>query len=252
MEIRPKVTEYVRLRVLALRRAAAAAPPEEAAAPAPAAPLHSFGNASVVLSNAMKYLPNFFARGALSKLFFCFPDPQFKPSHHRRRIVSTQLLAEYAFALREGAHLYTITDVRDLHNWMAAHAAAHPFFERVGEAELAADPCVAVMMSYTEEGKKVARNHGDKFVAVFRRVAEAEAIARAEAAGSVWDEPRVDYRYEPAPSQKEYLRSLPPSARMPGWQSVEAAAAAAAVAAAAAAVAAGSGGGGIAVDGAGQ
>ena len=191
------------------------------AAADPAAPTHHFRNASVVKTNAMKWLPHFFARGSLTRLFFCFPDPQFKPSHHRRRIVNTELLAEYAFALREGALLYTITDVRDLHNWMAAHAAAHPFFERVSERELAADPCVGVMTTYTEEGRKVARNGGDKFVAVFRRVSEAAAVARAEAEAAAsgagfWHEPRVEYRYEPAPSQQQYVRSLPRAALQPG------------------------------------
>ena len=138
--------------------------------------------------------------GQLSKIFFCFPDPHFKRTNHRRRIVSTPLLAEYAYLLREGGLLYTITDVRDLHNWMAAHGDAHPAFERVLDSELAGDPCVAVMRTYTEEGIKVARNEGDKFVAVFRRLGERAATERANAlsGGDFWNEPKVAYEFSRA------------------------------------------------------
>ena len=49
------------------------------------------------------------------QMFFCFPDPHFKQKKHRRRIVNTTLLSEYAYYLTEGGLLYTITDVEDLH-----------------------------------------------------------------------------------------------------------------------------------------
>lgn len=52
----------------------------------------------------MKFLPNYFEKGQLSKMFFLFPDPHFKKVKHKWRIISTNLLAEYAFVLRpEGA-----------------------------------------------------------------------------------------------------------------------------------------------------
>ena len=40
---------------------------------------------------------------------------------------------------------------------------------RVTDEELEKDPCVKVMMEETEEGKKVSRNGGKKFVGVWRR-----------------------------------------------------------------------------------
>jgi tRNA (guanine-N7-)-methyltransferase len=49
-------------------------------------------------------------------------------------------------------------------------ARVRELFERVSDEELAADECVKVMREETEEGKKVARNQGPKFVAVFRRL----------------------------------------------------------------------------------
>ena len=46
-------------------------------------------------------------------------DPHFKAANHRRRIIQRTLLAEYAYLLRPGGLLYTITDVEDLGNWQA-------------------------------------------------------------------------------------------------------------------------------------
>lgn len=82
--------------------------------------------------------------------------------------------SEYAYVLRPGGIVYTITDVEDLHNWMVEHLAAHPAFERVPEAEQESDECVAVMREETEEGKKVTRNNGNKYVALFRRKEDPE------------------------------------------------------------------------------
>lgn len=37
----------------------------------------------------------------LCKMFFLFPDPHFKKTKHKWRIISSTLLAEYAYVLRE-------------------------------------------------------------------------------------------------------------------------------------------------------
>ena len=85
----------------------------------------------------MKYLPNFFRKGQLKKMFFLFPDPHFKKKRHKWRIINSTLLAEYAYVLAAGGLVYTITDVVALHEWMVEHLGAHPLFERVADAELA-------------------------------------------------------------------------------------------------------------------
>ncbi|WYZ35613.1 hypothetical protein EsH8_X_000260 [Colletotrichum jinshuiense] len=155
LEIRTSVTEYVQERVKALR-----VQNQEAGL---------YQNISCLRANSMKFLPNFFKKAQLSKIFICFPDPHFKARKHKARIVSTTLNSEYAFALRPGGIVYTITDVETLHQWMVDHFTAHPSFERVSEEEQEADECVRVMKSETEEGKKVTRNQGQKYVALFRR-----------------------------------------------------------------------------------
>ncbi|OKL59987.1 tRNA (guanine-N(7)-)-methyltransferase [Talaromyces atroroseus] len=252
LEIRSQVTEYVKARVVALRnqqeklRAASSSStsPSETTKPdtndsattneqdlpedAPALPDSTqqattlvpggYQNISALRANTMKFLPRFFRRHQLSKIFICFPDPHFKARKHKARIISSSLNAEYAFVLKPGGFLYTITDVEEYHYWILRHfgvqntrtttttkednnsqdenatpasaddvedeeddedansgvARVRELFERVSDEELAKDECVRVMREETEEGKKVARNNGPKFVAVFRRLPDPE------------------------------------------------------------------------------
>jgi tRNA (guanine-N7-)-methyltransferase len=160
MEIRTSVTEYVQEKVRALRAQNATGTATD----------YNYQNVACIRANTMKFLPNFFSKAQLSKIFLCFPDPHFKQRKHKARIVSYTLNSEYAYVLRPGGIVYTITDVEDLHNWMVEHFEKHPSFERVGEEEQERDVCVDVMRSETEEGKKVERNNGMKFVALFRRL----------------------------------------------------------------------------------
>jgi tRNA (guanine-N7-)-methyltransferase len=130
----------------------------------------SYQNIACLRANTMKFLPNFFHKAQLDKIFLCFPDPHFKARKHKARIVSAQLNSEYAYVLRPGGIVYTITDVRDLHEWMVSHFDKHQGFERIGDDEVETDVCVQVMRNETEEGKKVERNGGEKLVACYRRV----------------------------------------------------------------------------------
>jgi len=104
------------------------------------------------------------------KIFFLFPDPHFKKSNHKRRIISAQLLAEYSYILKVGGIAYTVTDVEELHIWMAKHFTEHPLFQRIQQSELDSDPVVPLVLGATEESRKVDRIKGKKYLAVFRRI----------------------------------------------------------------------------------
>ncbi len=71
VEIRDKVTKYVHQRILHLREANPG----------------QYGNISVMRGNTMQHLVHYIAKGQLTKIFICFPDPHFKKKNHRRRIV---------------------------------------------------------------------------------------------------------------------------------------------------------------------
>lgn len=173
LEIRAKVTEYVRLRIVAQRKEHPG----------------KYQNCSVMRTNAMKYLPNFFAKGSLEKIFFCFPDPHFKRKNHPRRIVSERLLTEYAYLLKpEVGRLYCITDVKDLHDWHVEKCGAHPLLQELSNEEMEDDPCVALMKSETEEGKKVKREGKfghEMYYQVYRRVNDEVATTEGAGSGSV-------------------------------------------------------------------
>lgn len=165
LEIRERVVEYTQERIAKLRAES---------------PEGKHRNVGCLMCNCMKSMPNFFEAGQIEKMFFTFPDPHFKKCKQRRRIINPTLLAEYAYLIKDNGILYTITDVLDLHRWMAACLDAHPLFERLSEEEMAADPCVKLMTFETEESKKVDRNKGSKYPAVYRRIPRAKAIQIAD------------------------------------------------------------------------
>eukprot|EP00440_Ansanella_granifera_P045632 gb/GFBE01049434.1/.p1 GENE.gb/GFBE01049434.1/~~gb/GFBE01049434.1/.p1 ORF type:complete len:300 (+),score=45.76 gb/GFBE01049434.1/:1-900(+) len=164
MEIRQQVTDYVGQRIRAMRQGAEGTP--------------SHHNVSVIRTNAMKFLPNYFRKGQLEKMFFCFPDPHFKRKNARRRIISHGLLSMYAYVMAPGGMLYHATDVKDLHEWMEKACEEHPLFERVPPEELVDDACIEAVKSETEEAKRV-KNLGrfghDVHMSVFRRIAPSAA-----------------------------------------------------------------------------
>lgn len=103
MEIRVKVSDYVMDRIKALRS------------------LHpgKYNNIACIRTNAMKYLPNYFVKHQLDKMFFLYPDPHFKKAKHKWRIINQALLSEYAYVLRKGVsdndQLFWRSLLRDLY-----------------------------------------------------------------------------------------------------------------------------------------
>lgn len=160
MEIRSKVSEYVQKRIIALRTQQPGC----------------FGNVWCVRTNAMRYIPNYVHKGQLNRIFILFPDPHFKKTKHKWRIVNDALLAEYAYICSVGAKAYIATDVKDLFDWMVEHFTRHPLFQRISDEELKIDRMIDLITTSTEESKKVERNSGDKFYAAFRRIANEERL----------------------------------------------------------------------------
>jgi len=158
-EIRAKVTEFVRLRIVNARKEHPG----------------MYRNCSALRTNTMKFLVNFFSKSSVDKIFCCFPDPHFKRKNHSRRIVSVRLLSEYAYVLNPGGLLYTITDVLELHEWHVAQCDSHPLFTRLDDDQVESDPCVAAMKAETEEGKKVSREGREKYYAVYERIPDERA-----------------------------------------------------------------------------
>jgi len=62
----------------------------------------------------------------------------------------------------------------DLHEWMDSHLRKHPLFEYIPTEQLENDPILLAAKTATEEGRKVERNGGDKWVSCFRRLPDPE------------------------------------------------------------------------------
>lgn len=90
MEIRVKVSDYVQDRIKALRFQNPG----------------KYRNIACIRTNAMKHLPHYFHKRQLEKIFFLYPDPHFKKSKFKRRIINRELLSEYAYVLQEGVSTY--------------------------------------------------------------------------------------------------------------------------------------------------
>ncbi|OIR59023.1 MAG: tRNA (guanine-N(7)-)-methyltransferase [Amphiamblys sp. WSBS2006] len=153
MEIRVKVTDYVRRKIEAQR-----------------GDTGKYKNIAVLRTNAMKHILNFFSKGQLEKMFFLFPDPHFKKKKHKARIISDILLTQYSYLMCPGGRLYISTDVRALYGWMEERLDRHRDFRRLSGDEERADALWNTIVETTEEGIKVERNEGDKYRAIYERV----------------------------------------------------------------------------------
>eukprot|EP01056_Protomagalhaensia_sp_Gyna25_P001792 Protomagalhaensia_sp_Gyna_25__1791@NODE_1944_length_1395_cov_270_704277_g446_i1_p1_GENE_NODE_1944_length_1395_cov_270_704277_g446_i1NODE_1944_length_1395_cov_270_704277_g446_i1_p1_ORF_typecomplete_len279_score34_69Methyltransf_4/PF02390_17/3_4e51MTS/PF05175_14/0_0014Methyltransf_31/PF13847_6/0_0056Methyltransf_25/PF13649_6/0_0069Methyltransf_12/PF08242_12/0_019DOT1/PF08123_13/0_028DOT1/PF08123_13/2_8e03Methyltransf_23/PF13489_6/0_2Methyltransf_23/PF13489_6/1_1e03CMAS/PF02353_20/0_11MetW/PF07021_ len=157
MEIRDSVTTFVGKKIAALRQEK----PSN----------FSYDNIAVLRTNGMKFLSNYILPNSLEKLFFCFPDPQFKRAKWRRRIISVPLLSTYAFHMKVGGLLYFVSDVEDLFEWMRLCCEKHPLFERIEDPDfLTKDFAYKAMQDCTDEGRKKIREGCNIQAAVYRCV----------------------------------------------------------------------------------
>lgn len=60
--------------------------------------------------------------------------------------------------------------MEDLHKWMIDQIGRHPLFRHLEEEEKVKDVVVPILNDCTEEGQKVTRNGGKKWLAVFQRL----------------------------------------------------------------------------------
>ncbi len=159
VEIRDKVSEFVGRRIRSQRVA----------------------NAAIIRTNSMKYFAHYMKKASLRSIFICFPDPHFKKSNWRRRIVNPSTVCDYAYGLRQGGCLYMISDVLD---WIEHSMAVmneprqRSLFRCVYSSSNASigSPCdedsilLEAMKNTTDEAMKVQRTAGPTFAAIFQRI----------------------------------------------------------------------------------
>jgi tRNA (guanine-N7-)-methyltransferase len=160
LEIRPKVVEFAQEKVMELRKNADAAQGH-----------HHYNNVWFEQCNVMKYGTRFFRKGQLSRLFFCHPDPHWKAKNLRRRIISPGLVHVYAYWVKVGGLVYTVSDVPELEKWMIDCLDASPLFQRLTDEELERDRVVLdIAVTTSEDAQRAQRKGLPKNFAVHRRV----------------------------------------------------------------------------------
>lgn len=92
-------------------------------------------NAAIIRCNVMKHLPRLLSRQSVKFLTIMFPDPQFKASHVRRRVISMQLLSEYSYYMVPGGYLFICSDLQDLYQYMYRTIITHPYFCEIKSKE---------------------------------------------------------------------------------------------------------------------
>jgi len=145
LEIRPRVAEFAQQRVREHR-----------------ANKNTLHNVWFEQSNVMRYLPYWFRKGQLEKMFFCYPDPHWKKRNLRRRIMGQTLVHEYAYVLAPGGRLYTVSDVPELEAWMIEMLDLCPLFKRLPEDEVASDPLLEVIVHSSEDAMRSQKRGTEK------------------------------------------------------------------------------------------
>ena len=168
LEIRTKVVSFAQGKTLALREAS------KTVAPPPAAEggaFHDYENLWFEQCNVMKYGTRFFTKGQLTRLFFAHPDPHWKRANVRRRIISPGLVHVYAYWMRVGGLVYTVSDVPELEAWMIQCLDESPMFQRLTDAELEHDRTVLdIAVTTSEDAQRAQRKGLPKNFAVHRRI----------------------------------------------------------------------------------
>ena len=65
---------------------------------------------------------------SVGRLFMLFPDPWPKKRHHKRRLIDTENLADFARILKDGAELRWASDDKDYVAWTSERVAANGAF----------------------------------------------------------------------------------------------------------------------------
>lgn len=123
-------------------------------------------NCSVIKSNALLFLPNYFAPSSLKKIFVLFPDPHFKKRKQKARVVCKQMMQVFKYLLQQDGQLYISTDVESLFADMKSVIELSGCF--VEEKDTTSDPLFEMCYNGTDEAKRAGVKSGHTFGKVYR------------------------------------------------------------------------------------
>lgn len=123
-------------------------------------------NCSVIKSNALFFLPNFFAPSTIKKMFVLFPDPHFKKRKQKGRMICPQMMQIFKYLLSPEGQLYISTDVSELFNNMKDVIEASGCF--IEDKHIENDPLFDLSYRETDEAGRAGIKSGHTFGKVYR------------------------------------------------------------------------------------
>ncbi|RVD93344.1 S-adenosylmethionine-dependent protein [Tubulinosema ratisbonensis] len=127
-------------------------------------------NACVFHTNAMFFLPNFFKKNSLEKIFILFPDPHFKKKKQKARIVCYQMTHIFDYLLKDEGKIYISTDVEELFEYMCESFINNKVFRRLSEMECLRDDIYEMTFTRTDESTRAAVKTGKTFATIFEKI----------------------------------------------------------------------------------
>lgn len=146
LEIRDKVTEYVKAKIIE----------------------NNLTNCAIIKTNALLFLPNFFKKNSLKKVFVLFPDPHFKKRKQKGRVICRQMISTIEYILNDTGKLYISTDVELLFNDMRNVILESKLFREVQNKE---EDCLYTMtFKNTDEAFRAGVKTGKTFASIFEKI----------------------------------------------------------------------------------
>lgn len=126
-------------------------------------------NACVFNTNAMFFLPNFFKKNSLEKIFILFPDPHFKKKKQKARIVCYQMTHFFDYLLKYEGRIYISTDVEELFDYICNAFVDNNTFRRLSDKECVDDDIYEMTFTRTDESMRAAVKTGKTFKAIYEK-----------------------------------------------------------------------------------
>jgi tRNA (guanine-N7-)-methyltransferase len=111
-------------------------------------------NVRLVQADARLFFHDFLASESMRAIHIYFPDPWWKRRHHKRRVFTSEFVAECRRILQPGGRLLMATDVADYFQLVTELMRAHPDLRPVPVAETA-DYRTNFERKFRQEGRSV-------------------------------------------------------------------------------------------------
>lgn len=123
-------------------------------------------NCSVVKTNGLLFLVNFFKAASLRKIFILFPDPHFKKRKQKGRMVCKQTINIFEYLLEDRGRVYISTDVSELFEYMCGTFDESSAFRKIEDDD------ELFRMSYkdTDEAHRAGVKSGKTFGRIYEVV----------------------------------------------------------------------------------